>query len=233
MSGYFLSKIELNARKRGARRLLMSPQAMHAAVEASLPPSARQPGRRFLWRLDTFGMRNDLYVVSPGEPDFGHLVEQGGWERRGGKEWISKPYGRLLSQLEAGQTWVFRLAANPTHRGRTATGEKKLFGHVTWAQQTEWLLQRAAANGFSIPLEANRGPAVDIVGRKDLRFKRGSEGASVTIRQATFEGLLQVEDPDLLRAALTGGIGRAKAYGCGLMTLAPVQLSAEREPLDE
>jgi CRISPR system Cascade subunit CasE len=37
----------------------------------------------------------------------------------------------------------------------------------------------------------------------------------------TFDGRLEVTDPDALRRTLTQGI-RAKAYGCGLITLAPL-----------
>jgi CRISPR system Cascade subunit CasE len=39
---------------------------------------------------------------------------------------------------------------------------------------------------------------------------------------ATYDGILTVTDPALLRRALCHGVGRAKAYGCGLLTLAPV-----------
>lgn len=46
-------------------------------------------------------------------------------------------------------------------------------------------------------------------------------GAPVTLTRVTYNGILQVTDPAALRRALTGGIGPAKAYGCGLLTLAP------------
>ena len=42
----------------------------------------------------------------------------------------------------------------------------------------------------------------------------------MTLALATFEGVLEVTDPDALRHGLVHGIGRGKAYGCGLMTLA-------------
>lgn len=38
----------------------------------------------------------------------------------------------------------------------------------------------------------------------------------------TFDGRLEVTDPAALRRTLTQGIGKAKAYGCGLITLAPL-----------
>jgi len=42
----------------------------------------------------------------------------------------------------------------------------------------------------------------------------------VTLVTVTYDGLLEVTDPDALRRTLTRGLGRAKAYGCGLLTLA-------------
>ncbi|WP_258184643.1 MULTISPECIES: type I-E CRISPR-associated protein Cas6/Cse3/CasE [unclassified Bifidobacterium] len=44
----------------------------------------------------------------------------------------------------------------------------------------------------------------------------------MTLASATFDGVLVVDDPDLLRHALVEGIGRAKGYGFGLMTLVPL-----------
>ena len=228
VTDYYLSRVELNARKRGARQLLMSPQAMHAAVESSLPPSARRVGERFLWRVDRYGARNDLYVVSPGAPDFTHVVEQAGWVVEGDVGWLSRPYDRLLDRLEAGQLWAFRLAANPTHMGRAPDGSMKRFGHVTAQQQLDWLLVRAERHGFSIPVETDGIPALEIIARHTLRFARGRSERKVTINQAVYEGVLRAEDPESLRFGLTQGIGRAKAYGCGLMTLAPLPLVGER-----
>lgn len=220
---YYLSRIDINSRKRGARKLLTSPRAMHAAVESSLPPSARRPGERFLWRVDRADPKIELYVVSPGLPDFTHIVEQAGWEREGEKGWVSRPYARLLDRLETGQAWIFRLTANPTRMGKTADGVPKRFGHVTAAQQLQWLLDRAQPNGFSIPVEKDGDPAVEVIARSEDRFSHG-RGAKVAITRATYEGVLEISEPDLLRHALTHGIGRAKAYGCGLLTLAPLSV---------
>jgi CRISPR system Cascade subunit CasE len=50
----------------------------------------------------------------------------------------------------------------------------------------------------------------------DERLKRGR----VSISHVTYQGVLDVTDAPALRRALTTGMGRAKAYGCGLMTLA-------------
>jgi len=108
--------------------------------------------------------------------------------------------------------------------------------HRTAAQQTGWLLGRAERHGFTIPPtrtlapapgiaaddEPTETPAVTLTAREILRFRKHTNGPQVTLSTATFQGRLRVTDPDLLRAALLGGIGPAKGYGQGLLTLAPL-----------
>jgi CRISPR-associated protein Cas6/Cse3/CasE subtype I-E len=43
----------------------------------------------------------------------------------------------------------------------------------------------------------------------------------LTLNIVQFDGYLQVIDPDKLLTALRQGIGPAKAFGCGLLSLAP------------
>ncbi|WP_337661692.1 type I-E CRISPR-associated protein Cas6/Cse3/CasE [Actinoalloteichus sp. AHMU CJ021] len=53
------------------------------------------------------------------------------------------------------------------------------------------------------------------------RFAR--QGTTVTLTLATYEGRLRVADPGVFRRTLTHGVGSAKGYGCGLLTLARVR----------
>ncbi|MFF5407921.1 type I-E CRISPR-associated protein Cas6/Cse3/CasE [Streptomyces misionensis] len=114
--------------------------------------------------------------------------------------------------------------------------------HRTAAQQLEWLLKRCERHGFHIPeattappapgLQSETqnlpaGPAVTIVSRDILRFRKRPNGPRVTLSTATFEGRLRVTDPDALRASLLDGIGPAKGYGQGLLTLAPLSTEAD------
>ncbi len=73
----------------------------------------------------------------------------------------------------------------------------------------------AAAPGTA---DASRTAAA--VGRRG----RGGDGR-VHIRQVQtrFDGIAVVQNPALLRERIRTGIGRGKAYGCGLLTLAPVR----------
>lgn len=237
----FLTRVYLNKNLRNARRLLASPHRMHGAVEAAFAPGAMPSGRRSLWRVDSFPGKNILYIVSPVQPDVRHIVEQAGWlHDEGAAE--TKNYAPLLDRLQTGQSWHFRLTANPVRYlgSKDDTDEPvkrknvyKRHGHITVAQQLQWLIDKSARCGFQIPHMEHNGqsmPRADIVDRKIIRFERqgGREQSTenkvgrkktITISTATFEGVLAVTDVDLFRIALRNGIGHAKAYGCGLLTL--------------
>lgn len=80
----YFSRFMINPQRRGAWKLLRSPQAMHAAVMATLPPDTDFSEGRILWRLDESQHAPVLYMLSPEEPDFSALVEQTGWQTRPG-----------------------------------------------------------------------------------------------------------------------------------------------------
>lgn len=211
----FLTRFELNTARRGARALLGSPQAMHAAVLAGFLPG--QAGR-VLWRVDQSQRAARLYLLSHGRPDLTHMVEQAGWPTT--RSWDTRDYRPLLERVAAGVTFGFRLAANPTRSTRVKADKRsQRVGHVTADQQLTWLLVRAERLG--VDLGSSESPNVRVVERGVRVFSRG--GGRVTLAVAVFEGLLVVRDPDAVRAAMTSGIGPGKAYGCGLLTLAPAE----------
>ncbi len=226
----YLTRMPLNAARGETRRLVASPYRLHAAVEAAFPPGAvtSDDDSRVLWRLER---RADapqafwLYIASPEQPDLTHVVEQAGWPTRG-RLWETKDYQPLLDRIQNGQRWEFRLKANPVRKVKQDMGRRPnervagtIQGHVTVAQQLEWLASRAAAHGFELPLDANGVPAVVVSERNREVFKRGSR--EVTLSTAMYDGVLTVTDADLMRATLCRGIGRAKGFGCGLLTIAP------------
>ncbi|XVU29157.1 type I-E CRISPR-associated protein Cas6/Cse3/CasE [Actinoplanes sp. CA-054009] len=218
----FLTRFQINPARRGARKLLSSPQAMHAGVRAAFaqPEDYELAGSRTLWRLDTPTTATVyLYVVSPGRPDLTHLVEQAGWPTT--SAWDTREYDPLLATLRPGQRWAFRLTANPVHSGRKTPESKETqrFGYLREAEQEEWLLKRAARCGFTVATQRDGRPNLRLHRKQNQSFKRGAH--SVTLTTVTYDGVLEVTDGDSFRAALVNGIGHAKAYGCGLLTLAP------------
>lgn len=211
----YLTRFELNTARRGAQALLGSPQSMHAAVLAGF---AYGEAGRVLWRVDILRGATLLFLLSPGRPDLTHLVEQAG--RPTTQAWDTRAYGPFLDQVSEGDAFAFRLAANPTRSTRVKEGHRsQRVGHVTADQQLGWLLSRADRIG--IELGSEEEPTARVVERGVEAF--GRRGARVTLAKAVFEGGLVVRDPVRLREAITAGIGPGKAYGCGLMTLAPLQ----------
>lgn len=213
----YISRVEINPRLRACRQALSSPQRLHAMIESSYPASlTSNTEHRHLWRLDKIGYSLFILVVSPDRPDFTHLIEQIGWPASG-QIWETKDYDHFLGRIDAGQQWHFRLRANPTQSVKNTDNRNergKIVPCSTIDGQKNWLLSRIAKHGASLI-------GFELVNREVSQFTR--DGKVVTLNVATFEGVLTVVTPELLREALTNGIGRAKAYGCGLLTLASEQ----------
>ncbi|MFR9879466.1 type I-E CRISPR-associated protein Cas6/Cse3/CasE [Corynebacterium striatum] len=216
-----LTKLYLNPLKRDAAKLLANPQAMHAAVRGAFPPDIDESQSRVLWRVDHREHEHVLYIVGPEKPDAQHIVEQAGWGTRPAQ---SADYSRFLEQIVNGQKWAFELVGNPVE-SITIPGKSrgKVVPHVTAAQQCEWLLKKSMAAGFSIAVDENEEPMLSVVERNNLRFSKRDGAKRVSLRTARFRGQLVVTNAKALNKSLQQGIGRARAYGCGLLTLAPAE----------
>lgn len=228
----YLSRVFLNPGRRATRDWVSSPQHMHAAVLAGFPE--KNAANRPLWRIDKGPHRFELLMVSRERPDLMHLVENGGWS-------TSEPdvadYRPFLTRIEEGRRYLFRLRANPVRstKDRVAAGGRgRVVSVGSRAMQERWLMDRADALGFVIPSseEDLRSETGELLARRNLtltergtlRFGKHADGSrmQVTLATAQFDGLLEVTDAVALRGALTSGVGRGKAYGCGLLTLAPI-----------
>lgn len=211
----YLSRIMLDAKKRETMRALSSPHILHGAVEQSFAVK----NRRKLWRIDWLNDACYLLVLSEEEPDFTHIANQFGY-MSSESLWETKDYHLLLSRLQVGQDWHFRLCANPTRSSfqekDEASGRGKVFAHVTQDQQRQWLFLKAEPCGFQ--LEENE---FDVVHTQWFKFTKGKDSnRNVTLRTAVFEGKLAISNLERFKQTLLSGVGRAKAYGCGLLTIA-------------
>ena len=131
----------------------------------------------------------------------------------------------VLAALHERQVLRFRLRANPTKKIETKSGPdgRRQNGRRvdlrTETQQLEWLSRRAEQAGFGlIPVyPGSNVPEVRVGAGERLLGK----GRQLTLVSVLFEGLVEVTDPDRFRCAIADGIGPGKAFGCGLMSIAP------------
>ncbi|WP_328869600.1 type I-E CRISPR-associated protein Cas6/Cse3/CasE [Streptomyces sp. NBC_00287] len=235
----YLTRFPINTARTQARQLLGSPHRLHGAVNMAFPqlPAETGEGPRVLWRVDhTPTGRTNLFIVSPTQPDLTHLKEQAGWPTLPDAGWTTFAYDEFLNSLKEGDVWAFRLTANPMHHIRRETdppgSPTKRAAHVTPRHQIGWLLSRQQRAGFEVtskPAEQRLLPEGDkyevtVHNQLPQNFRKPDGNAQHNVRFAkvTFDGRLRITDLPAFHRTLTHGLGKAKAYGCGLMTLAPL-----------
>jgi CRISPR system Cascade subunit CasE len=136
---------------------------------------------------------------------------------------LTRPLDPLLDALRAGLTVRYRCVASAVRKpGATTRANYGLPAVVPLrgAAADEWWLRQADTVGLK-PLIL-QSQALDTV-----HGQRGTSGAAAEQRirhaRTQFDGTAAIVDPDLLRTKITEGIGRGKAYGCGLLSIAPAR----------
>lgn len=132
--------------------------------------------------------------------------------------------------IRTGRVFRFRLRANPTKRllhDVDLKGPRRHGRRVDLRkedEQTEWLARKGNAAGFEL-LYVNADPGVPDVlttpGPKQHGWRRST--GNLTFGSVLFEGELRITDADIFRETLRNGIGSGKAYGFGLLSIAPAR----------
>lgn len=191
------------------------------------PPGA---ARSFVFRRRDVDGLPRFYVVSDREP----VTPSAHWQVQ------SKPYS---PDLAVGDRLAFDLRANPVVTTRNATGKSarhdvvmqekarllKARNLARWADWhtpdrpalpdlvrrtcNQWLLARCQRLGITLDNQS-----LNVEGYEQHRGKNGE----LRFSTVDFSGKLQVVDVAALHQALYGGVGHAKAFGCGLLLLRPI-----------
>lgn len=237
----YLSRLILNERNRDARRDLADCQKLHRTVMAAFPqaPAGHDAREHFgvLHRLDAGRDGHPVLLVqSRAAPDWsrlpaGYLLDSGGQRANP----ACKSIDGGLDALQPGRELLFRVRANPTRKintrsspdGRRSNGTRvELHGEQEWLA---WLGRKAVQGGFRL-LSVRASPAVPdtrVAGLDRITGSRpvvnGNGRQRLTFFSVLFEGRLSIADAKLFRAAVEQGIGPGKAYGFGLLSVAPVK----------
>lgn len=209
----YLTRLELDTRRRNTMKALVSPNFFHGAIEAAFPGERT----RKLWRIDKIGNHCYLLLLSNKEPMFEHAINQFGFLDKE-KTWETKDYHTLLNKVKNDTVWRFRLVANPTKSFANKNGKRgNVHAHNTSYYQKKWLMERCEKNGFLVKED------FIVLESKWQKFYKGTERKrAVILLSVTYEGILKVTDAEKFQKILIEGIGRGKAFGMGMLTIAKV-----------
>lgn len=172
----------------------------HRLVMSILPddlgPQARQAARA-LFRHDR--SLNRLLIQTRFPPDPAAV------EKRAGQ---TKPMPPLIFEDGA----QIRYRCDVAAIRRTGSSERR----VPRSEVEDWFIALSARNGFC--------PDNDAVGHllDTWDAAGGAASAQHRLRIASFGGTARITEHTKLATAHTEGMGRAKAYGCGLLSVMPI-----------
>jgi CRISPR system Cascade subunit CasE len=202
----YLSKLTLNLRSKEARRDLGNAYEMHRTLARAFVADGQSKPARFLWRLE-FGKNVNtapvILVQAGTQPDWSFLRTLQNYTQRP----VECKHVAPEKLVEGGRRYRFRLFANPT-----VTRQGKRYGLVGADAQMEWLKRQGERHGFEFE-------SVGVSTSDVLNSRKDSFG--IIVQQTCFDGVLRVTCAQDLCKALCDGIGPAKAFGCGLLSIAP------------
>lgn len=221
----YLSQVVLNPRHRETYRLLADIYAQHRFVMSAFPDKGETAGNsdggrsdsKVLYRIDTAPEGCISFLVQSAQnPD---------WKKTGTLhagvicKMDTKQDARAF---EAGTRMRFRLRANPTvcRVNRDAKGARnpKREGIFQESEQLGWLVRAAERGGFAVNLDAVLAtPRGKREGYKPAQ--QDAKAHKVTCYAVDFDGTLIVTDQDRFVETLHVGMGRGRAWGCGLLSV--------------
>ena len=135
-------------------------------------------------------------------------------------ECIDGQFGQVTSKLIPSnflefQHYRFKIIINPTRRDNST---RKIIPVKGREEITKWFCNRAATVwGFDAHHENISVDNIEI-----LRFKNKHQQL-ITMAQAHLHGLLTINHPDKFQKAFIQGLGRGRAFGCGLLQISPLK----------
>jgi CRISPR system Cascade subunit CasE len=235
--------LTLDGLRRETFRLLGDTYAMHRFLLKAFPDAASGGPGKVLYRVESGKGEARALLQSEKMPDWsdmGEVIRQ----VRGPKE-VRLTGGDGSPVYAEGQMLRFRLRANPTYREFTDPTLKQDGKRRAWTkpdEQCKWLKRKGEQHGFAlIPLPSGedwfdpfpvKSGEEDTECRMELRIikrdhltgrKPVGDGRFRRIEHfaVDFDGVLRVTDPQEFVEAVRCGIGPAKGFGFGLLSVAP------------
>lgn len=222
----YLTRLPLNLHSRDVQRVLRDSHALHRTVMSCFPSDAGPCPRQQFGVLHRVEHREnhraaEILVQSVVPPSIDRIPST---LLNGVAE--TTHLGPLLDKLTAGARFRFRLRANPTRKIMTKSSPEgarcngKRVPVRGDAERLMWLSRKLSASGMRV-VENDFGTWLLQVPDGRQYGRRRAENPT-THDAYVFEGLLEVVDPEMARQGVLSGIGPGKAFGFGLLSLAPI-----------
>jgi len=204
----YLSRLKVSLENRRVQALLTNPYECHQVLALACASGPDQKPSRILFRVEPEANESQsiLLVQSVDEPHWNRLELA---EKLPILSAESKP---IHPKLARGGCYHFRLRANPTVKR-----EGKRWPIIKDEDLRIWLERKFLVGGARLS-----GVTIIQEGKREAVKRRQIEKNPVmTFSSVRFEGVLQVEDSDKLLELVRQGVGSAKGFGFGLLSLAP------------
>lgn len=132
---------------------------------------------------------------------------------------IQEHYGEVVSKTISPEflqydTYRFKVIVNPTWRERAS---RKLIPVKAPEDIANWFVNRSQSSwGFEVVPSQLQVEHTEV-----LQFKAKSKRL-ITLARAHVQGLLKVKDRHVFIESFSQGVGRGRAFGCGLLQIVPV-----------
>lgn len=203
-----LSLLELNPRSSRCRKDVRNLQAMHQSIMSMFPDISERQARQklgVLWRIEPT-KKPTLLIQSKITPQFCALPDNYASTK-------TKNIDKHLSSLKPGSLIRYRTTLNPVRSSRT-DGKKNTQTVIPFSDQPDWWKARAERIGLVLEDDPI------LIGQPTNYVCRiNGQPSKLPIYSTRVDGFASVRDAEVLRNALVNGVGRAKAWGCGLLTV--------------
>lgn len=223
----YLTRILINPRSHEAARDLTDIQNLHRRVMSLIPDQLGSASTRqaagLLYRLERTPRAHTLLLQSYAPLDLDALPV--GYALATDDRDLT----RLLHWLTPGRTIRYRIDTQP-HRslpgpiddrdteGRRKRGTKI---HIFGDDAIAWWHRQAIKAGLTTTNGVLATQQPDVTGWKEDPRETGNR-IRVYGKRTRFEGTATITDTDQLRTAILQGVGRHRAYGAGLLSIAPL-----------
>ncbi len=201
----FISKIQLDPKKRETARALQDMGLFHSTIERSI--EGERP--HILWRLEP---DMSIIAVSKEIPYWGDFHTKFGYSL---KKPECKTYDAYINAILTGDRMRFRITVNPvinkydgSKNGKDVPLNLRPTKKYPFCAQ-DWTRKKLEEQGAKIL-------SIQDINHDIIYFAKN--GKRIPIFSVTYTGILQVTNAELIKKAMIIGIGGKKTYGCGLLT---------------